>query len=193
MFKNIINGSKILMNFLEYDSRKTIFEAITTEFFSVLCSMIPMFGLYNIIENIVYKDNMQNSFAWAWIILLSIVIKIISHGFALKLSHKVAYNAVFEIRKKLILKFSKLNQGYMEENSSGKLKNIVFDDIESIEQFYGHQVPEILSSLGIPLFLGVFVFITDFRIGLIMIIPILIFLICCRTKISKKCFLYNKI
>ncbi|MCT4661116.1 MAG: ABC transporter ATP-binding protein/permease [Tissierellales bacterium] len=180
MFKNIINGSKILMNFLEYDSRKTIFEAIMAEFFSVLCSMIPMFGLYNIIENIVYKDNMQNSFAWAWIILLSIVIKIIFHGFALKLSHKVAYNAVFEIRNRLILKFSKLNQGYMEENSSGKLKNIVFDDIESIEQFYGHQVPEILSSLGIPLFLGIFVFITDFRIGLVMIIPILIFLICLR-------------
>jgi ATP-binding cassette subfamily B protein len=154
--------------------------SVLLDFLSVLCSIIPIIGLYMIINNVIENGETKVLYIWALVICISIIGKIVFHGMALRISHIVAYDILFEIRKKLVFKYSKVSQGYLEENSSGKLKKIIFDDVESLEQFYGHHVPEILSSIFIPLVMSVIVFFLDIRVWIVLMIPIVIFLVCLK-------------
>ncbi|GMQ56524.1 ABC transporter ATP-binding protein [Vallitalea sediminicola] len=186
MSKYIIKGTKVLLELLDKKSKNNMIKSILADLLSVGCSIMPMFGLYNIINIILRKSDSKGMFMWAGIIFISIILKIIFHGKAIRISHIVAYNTLYNIRKDLIYKFSRLNQGYMDSNSSGKLKSIIFDDIESLEQFYGHHIPEILSSIGIPLVMEIILLILDLRIALVMLIPVIIFLICLhRTNVLQ--------
>lgn len=178
MSKYIVDGIRILVKFLSKQGVQRMMGSVLLDFISVLCGIVPMIGLYMIINNVIGNGDSSELYLWATIIGITIICKIVFHGLALRISHIVAYDILFEIRKKLVFKFSKVNQGFLEENSSGKLKKIVFDDVESLEQFYGHHVPEILSSIAIPLIMSIIVLIMDIRVWIVLIIPIIIFMIC---------------
>lgn len=49
------------------------------------------------------------------------------------ISHHAAYNTLADIRKALSSKLLRLPPGYFEENGSGRLKTVIVDRIEDIE------------------------------------------------------------
>lgn len=64
--------------------------------------------------------------------------------------------------------------GAVLEQSSGALKNTLIERIDSIETTLAHILPEFTANLLVPIFITVYIFILDWRLGLAAIATVTI-------------------
>lgn len=89
-------------------------------------------------------------------------------------SHHAAYDTLQDIRKALTEKMIKMPLGYFEEQGSGRLKAVIVDRIEGMENTLAHLFPEMTANLLVPLALFVWMFFLDWRMALIIFIWIVV-------------------
>jgi ATP-binding cassette subfamily B protein len=92
-------------------------------------------------------------------------------------SHIAAFNILYELRSKIADKLGKLPMGYVGSRSSGSLKKILADDVERIEPFIAHSLPDTVKAVALPVIILSYLFFADWRLALISFIPLLILLI----------------
>ena len=69
---------------------------------------------------------------------------------------------------------SYLPLGFYSEHSSGELRKIVDDDIEKIEIFIAHQLPDMVGSFATPVIILIILAVFDWRLGLATLVPIIL-------------------
>ena len=67
--------------------------------------------------------------------------------------------------------------GYVKTTASGQVKTIIMDNMEQLETFYAHNIPEIISGLAVPLCMEILLAILDIRVAGIMLIPVVLFIL----------------
>lgn len=184
------NGIRTLFRFLSRKGQKRLclsgFFAILSAAFSVL----PMFGLYLILNAILDGRNFHGCLPGICVSVAGIFLQVLFHTVSTRLSHRTAFDGLYEIRSQILQKLSRINQGYLDENPAGKLKSMLFDDVEQLEMFYGHHFPEILGGLFVPIIMGICMIVLDIRIALALFLTIVIFALCLRSigKLQNKNF-----
>ena len=78
------------------------------------------------------------------------------------------------IRDRCLDKLARVPLGYVKDTSSGSFKNIIVERVDSMETTLAHIVPEFTSNLAAPLVVIIYLFITDWRIALLSLIPIVL-------------------
>lgn len=184
------NGIRTLFRFLSRKEQKRLYLSGFFAIFSAIFSVFPMLGLYLILNAILDGRDFHGSLPGICVSVAGIFLQVIFHAISTRLSHRIAFEALYEIRSQILQKLSRINQGYLDENSSGKLKSILFDDVEQLEMFYGHHFPEILGCLLVPIVTAICMIVLDFRIALTLFLPIAIFILCLRSmgKLQNKNF-----
>ncbi|MBQ9048317.1 MAG: ABC transporter ATP-binding protein [Solobacterium sp.] len=92
--------------------------------------------------------------------------RILCHSFSTAASHKATFAVLGEIRRKCLDKLARMPLGSVLEQSSGALKNILIERIDSIETTLAHIVPEFTANLLIPVFIFIYIMTIDWRMGL---------------------------
>lgn len=184
------NGIRTLFRFLSHKEQKRLCLSGFFAILSAIFSVFPMLGLYLILNAILDGRDFHGSLPGICVSVAGIFLQVIFHAISTRLSHRIAFEALYEIRSQILQKLSRINQGYLDENSSGKLKSILFDDVEQLEMFYGHHFPEILGCLLVPIVTAICMIVLDFRIALTLFLPIAIFILCLRSmeKLQNKNF-----
>lgn len=90
------------------------------------------------------------------------------------ISHKAAYFTLRDIRKGLTEKMMKLPIGYFEENGSGRMKNMLVDNIEGMEKTLAHMLPELTANVLAPFAIMVWMFFIDWRLALCVVLWIIL-------------------
>ena len=154
-----------------YKSR--MIAAVVLAILSVAAGMIPYFIIQRIIMEFVsgvpdsvYLRNLA-VFAGA-----AYLLKVTLFGKATSLSHGAAYRILYNIRLKVADKLARLPMGYYSEKASGKIKKVMLEDVEQLERFLAHYIPETTSNLVIPIVLTVYLFMLDWRMALFMLLTI---------------------
>lgn len=93
------------------------------------------------------------------------------------LSHIAAFNILYELRKQILEKVGKLPMGYLNNRNSGALKKILSDDVERIESFIAHQIPDFVKAVALPILTITYLFSQDWRLAAISFIPLLILVV----------------
>lgn len=102
-------------------------------------------------------------------------------GFALKsllyakglsVSHKATFALLGDIRKQIFAKLPRMPLGTIIDTSSGKLKQIIVDEVEHMERPIAHMIPELTSNIIGALAVWVYMMIVDWRMGLICLISV---------------------
>jgi ATP-binding cassette subfamily B protein len=62
--------------------------------------------------------------------------------------------------------------GYFSHHNTGSLKKILNEDVEQIELFVAHHIPDLAAGIAIPVFTTIFLFIFDWRLALAMLVPV---------------------
>jgi ATP-binding cassette, subfamily B, bacterial IrtA/YbtP len=88
------------------------------------------------------------------------------------LSHVAAFNILYEIRVNIAEKLTKLSLGYFCRKSSGQIKKVMSDDVERIELFVAHHIPDITSAVLFPVIMIGYLFYSDWRLAIAAIIPL---------------------
>lgn len=101
-------------------------------------------------------------------------------------SHVAAFNILYELRKKMADKLGRLPLGFINQYNSGALKKIMADDIERIENFIAHSIPDFVKGMTLPLVTLAYLFTVDWRLALASCMPIALLVILMPIMFSKK-------
>lgn len=87
-------------------------------------------------------------------------------------SHIAAFRILYALRVRLSEHVAKVSMGYHVCTPSGELKKIIEVAVEKIEKFIAHQLPDTVSAVALPLVLIGYLFVLDWRMALILCVPI---------------------
>jgi ATP-binding cassette subfamily B protein len=89
-------------------------------------------------------------------------------------SHLAAFGTLYELKVNFASHLAKVPLGFHVLVGSGKLRKIMDENIEKIEGFIAHQLPDLAASLAAPVVMFAILLGIDWRFGLASIVGILI-------------------
>lgn len=106
------------------------------------------------------------------------------------LAHQTAYNCLTDLRLKIIRHLKKLSLGFFQDRKTGDLTNIIQHDVEQVEIYLAHGLPEIVAAQFLPLVIFLIMLFVDWRLALVMIagIPLMTLTRVVSAPIWKKNF-----
>ena len=149
-------------------------------FLAVIATMVqfvPVIAIYFIIEELashaahINGVNRDYLFNLGFISLGSVAAFGVLQYTAFMLSHIAAFNILYEIRVKIAEKLPRLSMGFFSQKASGEIKKVMSEDVERIELFVAHHLPDITSAVIFPLIIIVFLFYMDWRLAIAALIP----------------------
>ena len=167
---------KALLGLIDKKNKARLAGAIICCVFSVLFGILPYFGVWGIVTCFL-SEKTESLYLYVCLIAAAVILKHLLFGSGTKISHKVAYQTLGETRKKLFRKIARLPMGYVKTTASGQIKTIIMDNMEQLETFYAHNIPEIISGLAVPLCIEILLVVLDIRIAGIMLIPVVLFIV----------------
>ena len=169
-----MNNLKFLLKLSGQYKIKLIVSAMFS-IISTTLSAIPYLLVYSIILEIFNREISYNKIkSLVFIAILFIILGVAARILSGIFSHISAFNILYKIRIDLIEHMSKLNMGFFKKNMTGKLKKIINEDVEKLENFIAHQIPDLSSAFATPLiFLGI-MFYFNWQLSLVLFIPIIL-------------------
>ncbi|WP_281522629.1 ABC transporter ATP-binding protein [Mogibacterium timidum] len=138
--------------------------------FKILFDLIPQVLLVYLISSLITQDTETESVKYIFLaILASFVLKGVFYYFATKIAHEKAYEKLTQLRLNIIEHLKKLNLGFFKEHNTGELTNIIQHDVEQVEVYLAHGLPEIMAVTLLPTIIFIAMFFVDWRLALGMI------------------------
>ena len=127
--------------------------AILLAVIGVLCGMAPYFALAGILSGLIQNTlTAERIFCYVGIAVLGETLKMLFNTVSSLKAHRVAYHILGNIRCKLAEKMMRVPMGVMVDTPSGKLKAMVVDTVDKLEQPLAHMLPEITANVFTPLY-----------------------------------------
>ncbi len=151
--------------------------------FSVLSAaarMIPFFTIYGLLKQIVLHYHNLTDISVSTMLLLvgATAASAVAYGVlgytSSSLSHRAAFNILYELRLQLMKKLSRLPAGYFTGTTKGGLKKVIQDDVEKIEEFIAHNITDTVAAIALPIFTIVYLFFMDWRLALCIVVLLVI-------------------
>ncbi|SKC81125.1 ABC transporter ATP-binding protein [Maledivibacter halophilus] len=89
-------------------------------------------------------------------------------------SHIAAFTILYELRMKAAKHMAKLNMGFFKGHTIGEIKKTINEDIEKLENFIAHQIPDLASAAATPVIVIAYLFYLDWKLALVLFIPIIL-------------------
>ena len=103
---------------------------------------------------------------WAGLACLLLLSQPIFAGLATKIAHEATFHVLADIRCSLLQKLGRLPPSCLQAHSTGELRKVVSDDVEVLEAFLSHQLPDMAAAYTAPLIALAFLTFIDWRLGL---------------------------
>lgn len=108
------------------------------------------------------------------IILAAFLCKELAAGISTTISHSATFHALGEIRTDISKKLFRMPLGDILLRSSGELKNIIVEQVNSMETSLAHIVPEFTANIVGPILLLAYMFTLDWRLTLLSLAPFVV-------------------
>jgi ATP-binding cassette subfamily B protein len=137
-----------------------------------VASFIPHIAIYYVVRQImgVYPDfgnlELQRMIGLGWLAFGGILLNILLYFAALMCSHLAAFGTLYELKVNFASHLAKVPLGFHMLAGSGKLRKIMDENIEKVEGFIAHQLPDIVASFVAPVVMFIILFVVDWRFGL---------------------------
>ena len=136
----------------------------------IVCDLIPQILLVYLISSLITNNISEDNLKYIFLgIFISFALKGVFYYFATKVAHEKAYEKLTELRLDIIGHLKKLSLGFFKEHNTGELTNIVQHDVEQVEVYLAHGLPEIMSVTLLPTIIFVAMIFVDWRLALGMI------------------------
>ncbi len=145
-----------------------------------IASFVPYIAIYYIIGEIMgsYGDfnslDVEKTLNFGWIAFGGIILNILLYFGALVCSHLAAFGTLYELKVDFASHLAKLPLGFHLTIGSGKMRKIMDENIEKIEGFIAHQLPDIVAAFVAPIVMIIILLGVDWRFGLAALVGIVI-------------------
>ena len=105
---------------------------------------------------------------------------------ALMCSHLAAFRVATNMRIAVTEHIAKLPLGFADSFGSGKLRKIINDSTGATETYLAHQLPDKYAALATPVGLLALLFMFDWRLGLLSLIPVVLAFVVMTAMTGKR-------
>lgn len=171
-------GISYLFSLAEKNKRSIIL-AVFISILSGLCTFVPYVMVFRTILFLFSGDgNMQTVLQYGFWALLAIVLRFLFQAISMALTHVGAYNILYGVRKSLCKHLGEINLGFFTNNNIGEVKKALMEDVERLEQFLAHQIPDVVVAIIVPLSVFIYLLSVNTWMALILLLPILLTVLC---------------
>ena len=185
MMENSSKSNVSVLTLLKFTKGKTHFVILSVILSSLaaIASFVPYYSIYKIIEALLvsYPDvlNVDASLliSYGWYAFYGVLANMILYFFALICSHLAAFGTLYKLKLNFATHLARVPLGFHIIIGSGKLRKIMDENIEKIEGFIAHQLPDIAAAIVAPIVTMVMLFAVDWRYGALCVLGIIISLV----------------
>ncbi len=145
---------------------------------SALVALLPFLYIWMIIRDVL---NVAPNYAQAvniphygWMAVLFAVLSYLIYVCSLLCSHLSAFRVATNLRLTVSEHLAKLPLGFTERYGSGKLRKVIQESTGAAETYLAHQLPDQYNARATPVGLLVLLFVFDWRLGLLSLVPVLL-------------------
>ena len=150
------------------DEHGRLITAVVLAVLGVIGGMVPYFAAAKVIVLLLAGEKALAAYTpWLLSALGGYTVRTVLYNSALSISHKATFNILKTIRELLLAKLPKLPLGTVMDASSGKLKQIIVDQVDSMETTLSHLFPEMTANIVAPVLTLIYLFILDWRLALL--------------------------
>lgn len=147
--------------------------SVVLSLLGVLCGFVPYYCAARIITLLVGGGATMALFTpYLWGALIGFVGKTVLTMASTSVSHAATFAVLADIRKRCLSKLANLSMGTLQQQSVGRWKTILVDQIESMEKTLAHLLPEMTGNLGAALILLIALFFVDWRMALLSLVTL---------------------
>lgn len=160
-------------------SKKTgLYIAILFSILSGLCTFVPYLMVFRTVLFLFDGNgNSAEAMRYGLIAAAFILLRFVFQAISVSLTHYGAYSALYAVRKRICEHIGEVNLGFFTDNSTGEIKKVLMEDVERLEQFLAHQIPDITVAIVVPLAVFVYLLTVSIPMALILIVPIILTLV----------------
>lgn len=125
---------------------------------------------------------------WAWWAVASGISYLLLYWLALSLTHVAAFRIERSLRGGAMERMLRMPLGFFDKQDIGKLKNVIDDNAGLVHTFCAHQLADLVGTLTCFATLFVLMFLLDWRMALLSMIPILIQLAVMGSMMTNKAY-----
>ena len=153
----------------------TIWAAIMMSL-GIVAYVLPYFFLYQIISPLTKGEHIDAAFILYRVAAVAVceIVYSFSYVQGLTFSHISAYNTLKNLRISLQGKLEKQPLGNIQNLGTGRIKKVFTDDIDQVELLLAHAIPEGIANILIPVIIIVLMFVFDWRLGLLSLVPLVV-------------------
>lgn len=154
-----------------------LFASMFLAVIATVVQFVPVVSVYLIIEELaahatdIANVNREHLYRLGFISLGSVGVYGVLLYTAMMLSHIAAFNILYEIRVSIAEKLTKLSMGFFTDKASGEIKKVMVEDVERIELFVAHHIPDITCAVVFPLLIIGYLFFMDWRLAIAALLP----------------------
>ena len=145
---------------------------------SAILALFPFIYLWKIIKEVIA---VMPDFSQAtgivhngWMAVLMALISMLLYFVALLCSHRAAFRIATNMKLESLAHVRKLPIGPIESIGSGKMRKVILESAAATETYLAHQLPDTVYAMITPVVLIVMLFVFDWKLGLVSLIPVIL-------------------
>ncbi|MCR5640994.1 MAG: ABC transporter ATP-binding protein/permease [Lachnospiraceae bacterium] len=168
-------GIRYLLALADRKHKQKIYIAMVCSVLAGFLAFVPFVCIYRCVAALFHHTgDFKTILSLGIITLVSVVLRFILLGSGMALSHVGAYDVLYSVRTKICNHIGKINLGFFSENSMGEVKRILMEDVERLEIFLAHQMPDVVAAIVIPVVVLIYLFTISVPMSLILMVPVIL-------------------
>lgn len=147
---------------------------------SAVCMLVPYWAVYEILKELLsHGSNLSASDGtgityWGWVAFGGLVGGLVLLYAALMSSHVAAFRILYGLRVRLSEHIGKLPLGYLNNTSTGAIKKTMDQNIEKIEGFIAHTIPDLVNVIATVVVMLVIFFSLDVWLTVVCLVVVVL-------------------
>ncbi|WFE85582.1 ABC transporter ATP-binding protein [Parabacteroides chongii] len=119
---------------------------------SACCMLVPYLSVYQVLDELlknagnVTASDSGYMIHWAWIAFIGLAAALLLLYGGLMASHVAAFRILYGLRVRLSEHIGRLPLGYLNSTSTGAIKKALEQNVEKIENFVAHTIPDLVNA-----------------------------------------------
>lgn len=159
-----------------YGHRVFTYASLLLSAVSALTALLPFLYIWMILRDVLAAapDYAQavNIPHYGWMAVLFAVLSYLIYVCALLCSHLSAFRVATNLRLTVAEHLAELPLGFTERFGSGQLRKLIQESTGAAETYLAHQLPDQAGAMATPAGLLVLLFVFDWRLGLLSLVPV---------------------
>ena len=152
-----------------------LFLAIFLSAVSGLCIIVPYIGIYRLMDATFNHTCTQELVVQTVaMIAAAVTLRFALFGCSGVAAHKGAYGALFKVRCMVAEHMARAPLGALNERRTGDIKTVLNEDIEKLELFLAHNLPDLVCYLVGPVVIFIYLMTVNIPLALISLVPLIL-------------------